>query len=49
MTTPESFRVHRVTAAESFREKNMEPTHIFYKELPIDENNIFTTNIAERK
>ena len=26
----------------------MEPTHIFYKEFPVDENNIFTTNIAER-
>ena len=25
----------------------MEPAHIFYKELPIDENNIFTANIAE--
>ena len=24
----------------------MEPTHIFYKELPIDENNIFTANIS---
>ena len=26
----------------------MEPTHIFYKELPIDENNIFTANISEK-
>ena len=25
----------------------MEPIHIFYKELPVDENNIFTANIAE--
>ena len=25
----------------------MEPIHIFYKELPIDENNIFTANLAE--
>ena len=27
----------------------MEPTHMFYKELPIDENNIFTANISEIK
>ena len=26
----------------------MEPKHIFYKELPVDENNIFTANIAEK-
>ena len=26
----------------------MEPIHIFYKELPVDENNIFTTNLAEK-
>ena len=26
----------------------MEPTHIFYKKLPIDENNIFTANLAEK-
>ena len=26
----------------------MERTHIFYKELPVDENNIFTANIAEK-
>ena len=26
----------------------MEPTHIFHKELPVDENNIFTANIAEK-
>ena len=26
----------------------MEPTHIFYKELPIDENNIFTANISKK-
>ena len=26
----------------------MEPIHIFYKELPVDENNIFTANIAEK-
>ena len=25
----------------------MEPTHIFYKELLVDENNIFTENITE--
>ena len=25
----------------------MEPIQIFYKELPVDENNIFTANIAE--
>ena len=25
----------------------MEPIHIFYKELPIDENNILTANLAE--
>ena len=24
----------------------MEPVHIFYKELPIDQNNTFTANIA---
>ena len=26
----------------------MEPTHIFYKELHVNENNIFTANIAEK-
>ena len=26
----------------------MEPIHIFYKELPVDENNIFTANTAEK-
>ena len=26
----------------------MEPTDIFYKELPVDKNNIFTANIAEK-
>ena len=26
----------------------MEPIHIFYKELLVDENNIFTANIAEK-
>ena len=25
----------------------MEPTYIFCKELPVDENNIFTANITE--
>ena len=25
----------------------MEPAHIFYKELPLDENNIFSANLAE--
>ena len=24
----------------------MEPIHTFYKELPVDEDNIFTVNIA---
>ena len=27
----------------------MEPIHIFYRELPLNENNIFTTNLAEKK
>lgn len=26
----------------------MEPIHIFYKELPTDENNIFVANLAEK-
>ena len=26
----------------------MEPIHIFHKELPADENNIFTADIAEQ-
>ena len=26
----------------------MEPIHIFYKELTLDENNIFTANLAEK-
>ena len=26
----------------------MEPTDIFYKELPVDKNNIFNANIAEK-
>ena len=26
----------------------MEPIRIFYKELPVDENNIFTANITEK-
>ena len=25
----------------------MEPIHIFYKELPVDENDIFTANIVD--
>ena len=25
----------------------MEPAHIFYKELPLDENNIFSANLSE--
>ena len=27
----------------------MEPIHIFYKDLLVDEDNIFTANIAEKK
>ena len=26
----------------------MAPVHIFYKELPIDDDNIFTTNLSEK-
>ena len=26
----------------------MEPTYIFYRELPIDKNNTFTANISEK-
>ena len=26
----------------------MEPIHIFYKELPLDENNIFMANLTEK-
>ena len=26
----------------------MEPIHIFYKNLPVDKNNIFTANITEK-
>ena len=26
----------------------MEPIHIFYRELPFDENKIFTPNLAEK-
>ena len=26
----------------------MQPIHIFYKELPVDENNIFTANITAK-
>ena len=26
----------------------MEPIHIFYKDLPVDKNNIFTANITEK-
>ena len=26
----------------------MEPIHIFWKELPVDENNIFTADITEK-
>ena len=26
----------------------MESIHIFYKKLPVDENNIFTANITEK-
>ena len=26
------------------KKKKMEPTHSFYKELPVDENNILTAN-----
>ena len=27
----------------------MGPTQMFYKEFPIDENNVFTANISEKK
>ena len=27
--------------------KKMEPSHVFYKELPLDESNIFFANLAE--
>ena len=27
----------------------MEPLHIFYKELPVDENNIFSADMTEKK
>ena len=27
----------------------MEPMHIFYKELPVDENNTFTADITKKK
>ena len=27
----------------------MEPIHIFYKELPVDEENIFVADIIEKK
>ena len=26
----------------------MEPIHLFYRELPLDENNIFAANLAEK-
>ena len=26
----------------------MEPIYIFYRELPLDENNIFTANLTEK-
>ena len=26
----------------------MEPTQIFYKQLPIDENNVFTANVSKK-
>ena len=26
----------------------MAPVHIFYKELPVDNDNIFTTNVSEK-
>lgn len=29
-------------------EHKMAPVHIFYKELPIDDDNIFTTNLSEK-
>ena len=31
-----------------FKQKTTEPTHIFYKELKIVENNVFTVNISEK-
>ena len=27
----------------------MEPLHIFYKELPVDENDIFSADMTEKK
>ena len=29
-------------------EHKMAPVHIFYKELPVDNDNIFTTNVSEK-
>ena len=49
MTDTKSFRDNKVTTLKSSSENNMEPVHIFYRELPTAKNNIFTANIAKKK
>ena len=49
MTDTKSFRDNKVTTLKSSSENNMEPVHIFYRELPTATNNIFTANIAKKK
>ena len=48
VTTSKSFRDNKVTTLKSYSENNMEPVHIFYRELPTAKNNIFTA-IAKKK
>ena len=48
MTDTKSFRDNKVTTLKSSSENNMEPVHIFYRELPTAKNNIFTANIAKK-
>ena len=37
----------RGTKTSAFLLQKIEPSHIFYKEFPLDEDNIFSTNLAE--
>ena len=48
VTTSKRFRNNKVTTLKSSSENNMEPAHIFYRELPTAKNNIFTANIAKK-
>ena len=50
-TISESYNQYSFSGSISFQDSVniMEPMHIFYKELPVDENNTFTADITKKK